>query len=775
MATSVYHPIKSSTGEIRLLSIQPAGSLVDPIICRLHPQLLSQNPQYEALSYTWDKKKSEPKFITLNGESFTVQENVERAIRRLRQRKTPRTVWIDAICINQNDTDERNCQVLLMRDIYSKAQQVCIWLGEPTEGGKLAIDLLNGNNFTIGWHQWMIDRKHGKPALPWLQTLGNSVSVQNRTHLIQEQNTGEVREFLDRPWWKRVWIVQEVVLARNIVVMCGADMVPWDKIDEATARYTRRFGRASSPFGIHSMSDVVFNDDRYYTLRSLRQSWALSSNSLSLYDTLYRFRELQCSNPRDRIYGFLGIIPSEIAQSITPNYHVSTAKVYRQFARKIIEMTATLDILNCKREWHSGGDSKLADQAYNLLDQAKYHDVQARLDDGPDQKLRYGWARLPLGWERRVQQGKNSCYFIDHNTEKPSQTSPLEALKPAKAQSIPNQRRLPKGWVKDWDNLGRVSVEYCKPLTTAPAATKVRDDDLAGLEQNPSWVPCWAFPMEKDPYPLLDWTTNGPSYWAMGKNKFVNLGSVGLDDSELCLSGILFDEIKVIGAAWHPTSRAPPISRRGIPILEQWETLALAPRADCPYNGERSEALWRTMIADYAGDRSAPAEDWSMVEVWNDRVGWGEEPPETHSMGIHQTMKAQGAYGEQELKMFRHHEEINPATDSPTGFRDALRWAAARPGVLQKKYRKYLRKIHRACAHRALFVTARGYLGLAPWNARAGDKVAVLEGGKTPFLLRPASADAYTLVGEAFVYGIMGGEAWGWEHGMLAARMFRII
>lgn len=148
----MYHPIKSPAGEIRLLSIQPAGSLVAPIICRLYPQLLSQNPQYEALSYTWDKKESEPRFITLNGESFTVQENVERAIRRLRQRKTPRTVWIDAICINQDDTDERNCQVLLMRDIYSKAQQVCIWLGEPTEGGKLAIGLLNGNSFSIGWH-----------------------------------------------------------------------------------------------------------------------------------------------------------------------------------------------------------------------------------------------------------------------------------------------------------------------------------------------------------------------------------------------------------------------------------------------------------------------------------------------------------------------------------------------------------------------------------------------------------------------------------------------
>jgi hypothetical protein len=84
-------------------------------------------------------------------------------------------------------------------------------------------------------------------------------------------------------------------------------------------------------------------------------------------------------------------------------------------------------------------------------------------------------------------------------------------------------------------------------------------------------------------------------------------------------------------------------------------------------------------------------------------------------------------------------------------------------GVLSvsKMYGTYVKRIHRVCAHRALFVTRKGYIGLAPWNAKVGDAVFVLEGGKTPFLLRQyAAGGAHAFVGESYLYGIMAGEAW---------------
>ena len=74
----------------------------------------------------------------------------------------------------------------------------------------------------------------------------------------------------------------------------------------------------------------------------------------------------------------------------------------------------------------------------------------------------------------------------------------------------------------------------------------------------------------------------------------------------------------------------------------------------------------------------------------------------------------------------------------------------------------------RACAHRAMFISAKGHIGLAPWNAREGDKICILLGGCTPFLLRPVGGESkqYTLVGESYVQGLMAGEAFNAKEGV---------
>ncbi len=79
--------------------------------------------------------------------------------------------------------------------------------------------------------------------------------------------------------------------------------------------------------------------------------------------------------------------------------------------------------------------------------------------------------------------------------------------------------------------------------------------------------------------------------------------------------------------------------------------------------------------------------------------------------------------------------------------------------VMKHEYGAAVGRIYKACAHRALFVTSKGYIGLAPWNAKSGDFIFVFNGGKTPFLLREIPGGRYKLVGEAYVHGIMGGVA----------------
>ncbi|THV45125.1 hypothetical protein BGAL_0527g00020 [Botrytis galanthina] len=123
----LYHPLKD--GEIRVLRIEP-GTFDDPIHCALSPCLLDDNPTYQALSYTWgDPSIRAP--IKVDGHVFMATTNLESALRYLRDTEITRVLWVDAVCINQEDIPERGMQVQQMRRIYKNAKDVLIWLGPP--------------------------------------------------------------------------------------------------------------------------------------------------------------------------------------------------------------------------------------------------------------------------------------------------------------------------------------------------------------------------------------------------------------------------------------------------------------------------------------------------------------------------------------------------------------------------------------------------------------------------------------------------------------------
>ncbi|KAH8725333.1 heterokaryon incompatibility protein-domain-containing protein, partial [Phaeosphaeriaceae sp. PMI808] len=112
---------------IRLLILRP-GSFDDPIHCQLKQVSLSAEHAYDALSYVWGNA-SDTSPISLNGTPHHITKNLEIALRYLRHRESPKVLWVDAICINQSDINERNHQVQQMADIYSQAQRVIGWLG----------------------------------------------------------------------------------------------------------------------------------------------------------------------------------------------------------------------------------------------------------------------------------------------------------------------------------------------------------------------------------------------------------------------------------------------------------------------------------------------------------------------------------------------------------------------------------------------------------------------------------------------------------------------
>ncbi|TPX18633.1 uncharacterized protein E0L32_002490 [Thyridium curvatum] len=755
MSASPYRPIDSAHGEIRRLVLHPASKRDAEIVCELEPVRLSANPEFEALSYSWGSV-GQATDIRLSGHKMQAWENCAAALRCLRLPKKKRLLWIDALCINQDDLGERSEQVLLMQQIYSQAQQVCVWLGELTEGGAIGMMQLQDRLLAVGWEQLKLDRKYGRPLLSFKENIGSAAGIMNRSNLVQEQMNGEVREILDRPWWRRTWIIQEAVLAGRIVLMCGPETVSWESVDELKSRQFWTQARVEV-FGVPANPKDFFPDQIYRIISDYREKWRRSPTEINLFDVMYRFRLLECTDPRDRIYGFLGIVPSVVKLGIVPDYRSTTRKVYLDFARKAIQGTRTLDVLNCKREWQGCDTQPDSGQAYSVIDQSRYYDVHAQIVDGPGKKPRRGWARLPDGWER-IPSGKVS-FFQDHNTGELHEKSPLEGQPPRPAEYHTKQRFIPPGWSRKWNNVGRAVVAYGVEETQREAEIRQKTAELRReMAQMPSWVPIWAFSVPWDPMPLIDWTQATRQYWAAG-DTVPYLHSTP-NSYILSLDGKLCDEIQYLAPAWHPAPDKIPPSRQGIDSLISWEALGSVEVESCPYaaDGGRKNALWRTMIADFAGEQAAPAEDWAFVEAWYDRVGWAKELPNLTSLGPWDNGLQEGTLNSVENDMVEHFFTLRPLAFE--GVRDALKQSFTEPRRIIKSYGEYMRRIYRACAHRALFVTRRGYIGLAPWNSREGDRVAVLYGGATPYVFRQSPVTGrFALVGEAYVYGMMAGEA----------------
>lgn len=755
MSTSIYQPLDSEAGEIRLLELSAAPELSSPIECTLHPVHLSSSPYYEALSYTWGGPGA-GQTITLNGVTFPVFENLEAVLRHLRYGKQPRTLWIDAICINQDDLAERGAQVKLMRAVYESAASVAVWLGELSLGAELGLNRLATtnniarNNRNRDRH-WAIEKElfgNDGGAAAETGSWFSPTADRQRTELEKD----EIRELMCRPWWSRVWIIQEAVLARKLKILCGDWEVEWERLIAETKEENIAVKQVALTRIMHpellSFADSTFDDINF-----MRQKWSESSTGNAgnnLYDLLYRLRRLACTDPRDRIFGFLGLLPPETGSILDPDYSRPVTEIYTRFCRAVILKMGTLDIINCVRYWRGVAKPVVNSRVYSVYERARYHDTSVMVQDEEDEKPSKGSVRLPEGWERCLDEGVVT--YFDHRTQARHHESPMAGKVHPPANRIVRQT-CPKGCDKTWDNLGRASIKF--GLLDEKEPPRFDDSQFPDL---PSWVPNWAARTSQDPNPLLEWGKKAGEAGAFraARQSYAEV-SADLDDKILSLAGMEFDTITEISPPWHPKSETPPLSRWGITELEEWSSIALRDRSPCPYGGKkgRLEAFWRTHIGDYPGEGAAPSADRIYVDLWFDEEGWvssiGEiEPLDSFSLGgTEGTTYAARVLYEQWRKINgkgRFFNKLREVWDV---------WAVSR------HYVPYLQRLYDTCAHRALFVTSKGYIGLAPWNAQVGDKICLLSGGKTPFLLREsAESGQYDFAGECYVYGIMGGEGW---------------
>ncbi|EUC41293.1 hypothetical protein COCMIDRAFT_40509 [Bipolaris oryzae ATCC 44560] len=261
-----YRPLQSNDS-LRILTLHPSLKDSDPIACTIqHASLSDASLEYEALSYTWGDSNPTKK-IELNGgrEWQRVGENCYQALRHLRLRHEHRLVWIDAICINQRDMAERACQVRIMDKVFWRASNVLVYLGEHTPGSRVLFNELTA-------------------ADELLRQTGGCDRPCPSEEIVQELQT-----FYQRPWFKRVWVLQEVFSKASVTIICGSSSVSFDALKELH-------------FGYHSNHNVT---DRAWPL-PLKLIYLApehySTTEFCLWNRLYESRNCLATDSRDKIF-----------------------------------------------------------------------------------------------------------------------------------------------------------------------------------------------------------------------------------------------------------------------------------------------------------------------------------------------------------------------------------------------------------------------------------------------------------------------------------------
>ncbi|CAO2653698.1 Nn.00g031090.m01.CDS01 [Neocucurbitaria sp. VM-36] len=214
LCTSPYELFNSQDGAIRLVELAP-GRFDDTIKMQLIPGSLKAGPRqsYEALSYVWGTETA-PRKAVLNGIPISITTNLDCALRHLRFVTAMRTLWVDAVSINQSDTQDRNHQVQIMGSIYSSAQRVIVWLGSVDESdlhlratlGAMQFHFSEPNPSTVTLFDYVCS----------VISLMDSQAV--ITHAANELVLDTLHRIIDRHWFRRLWVVQELALSKTAMI-----------------------------------------------------------------------------------------------------------------------------------------------------------------------------------------------------------------------------------------------------------------------------------------------------------------------------------------------------------------------------------------------------------------------------------------------------------------------------------------------------------------------------------------------------------------------------
>jgi Heterokaryon incompatibility protein (HET) len=297
-------------------SKNPFGELVETTLGSTLP--------YEAISYVWANSTRSRSLALRGGLSLKITESLYNALRSIRHSKIEdgaRAVWADGVCINQEDVVERGQQVKLMAEIYHSACRVITYVGEDVANVERGIDLASNLircskelETCTPVTSNLADRVHRKHGIP-----------RNRYHPAWHS----LRDFLHRPWYTRMWIIQESLHNDNMVMMCGKTSISWEIFTQ--------FCKVIETGVYNSLLWLEIQPDSERRLGAMGQMARLRTEyrqrQISLLELLASSRDLDCSDPRDRVFALTSLLRDA---QIDTDYTKSAARLFTEIASAML-------------------------------------------------------------------------------------------------------------------------------------------------------------------------------------------------------------------------------------------------------------------------------------------------------------------------------------------------------------------------------------------------------------------------------------------------------
>lgn len=336
-------PLPGKDGVVcfRLLKLKQSDTGFDSTL-KVFP--LSHAPSYKALSYSWGDPK-DPRPLLCNDVSLPITRNLHTALTSLAPDYAGQYLWIDAVCINQNNLalTEREHQVSIMRDIYSCADEVIVWL-IPSPFGTTSQSKHLGNAHLVCAAGKEFAEKMRLSIEVVASVIGNAdhesigrqaTDLALRVRPLSGAEHDALLELLRQPYWNRVWIIQELCVAKEIRIHTGTDSVLWDDFKWLLLMMERAM--------FHDFRGLEANVRALNELR--REYHEESASTRRLADLLHRFRWAGATNKLDKVYSLVGLVSTNDRDRVKIEYSISPAMCYTRVMFDLLVQSRDLSFL----------------------------------------------------------------------------------------------------------------------------------------------------------------------------------------------------------------------------------------------------------------------------------------------------------------------------------------------------------------------------------------------------------------------------------------------